>query len=110
MDHEDHRHTGSHADRPKPLFTFTRKIFVLNCERVFKRRARRFEGDAVAAKVAHRLLFIPLEKDQSTLYWLNTQVSFDPPPCDEFTTSDPRFSATRVSPPGTIVTLSPYST
>ena len=23
-----------------------------------------------------------------------------PPPCDEFTTSDPFFSATRVSPPG----------
>ena len=30
-----------------------------------------------------------------------------PPPCDELTTSDPLRSATRVSPPGTIVTRSP---
>ena len=30
----------------------------------------------------------------------NTQVSLVPPPCEEFTTSDPFFSATRVSPPG----------
>jgi hypothetical protein len=37
----------------------------------------------------------------------NTHVSFDPPPCDELTTSDPLRSATRVSPPGAIVTLSP---
>ena len=28
------------------------------------------------------------------------QVSLLPPPCDEFTTSEPRRSATRVSPPG----------
>ena len=40
----------------------------------------------------------------------STQVSFDPPPCDELTTSDPFASATRVSPPGTIVTFSPNST
>src|SRR3954462_6619771 len=31
-----------------------------------------------------------------------TQVSFVPPPCDEFTTSEPSFNATRVRPPGTI--------
>src|SRR5207245_353828 len=36
-----------------------------------------------------------------------TQVSLLPPPCDELTTSDPRRSATRVSPPGTRVTFSP---
>jgi hypothetical protein len=30
-----------------------------------------------------------------------------PPPCDELTTSDPLRKATRVSPPGTITTLSP---
>src|SRR5262249_11963871 len=30
----------------------------------------------------------------------STQVSFDPPPWDEFTTSDPGRSATRVRPPG----------
>ena len=29
-----------------------------------------------------------------------TQVSLEPPPCDELTTYDPRRSATRVSPPG----------
>ena len=27
-------------------------------------------------------------------------MSFEPPPCDEFTTNEPRRSATRVSPPG----------
>ena len=32
-------------------------------------------------------------------------MSLLPPPCDEFTTSEPLRSATRVSPPGTIVTL-----
>ncbi len=32
-------------------------------------------------------------------------MSLLPPPCDEFTTSDPLRSATRVSPPGTIDTL-----
>ena len=37
----------------------------------------------------------------------STQVSLLPPPCDELTTSDPLRSATRVSPPGTIVTFSP---
>ena len=41
------------------------------------------------------------------VYSLSTQVSLLPPPCDEFTTSDPLRSATRVSPPGTMVTLSP---
>ena len=43
-------------------------------------------------------------------HWLSTHVSLLPPPCDEFTTSDPRVNATRVSPPGTTVTLSPYNT
>ena len=37
----------------------------------------------------------------------STQVSLLPPPCDELTTSDPLRSATRVRPPGTIVTRSP---
>ena len=36
-----------------------------------------------------------------------TQVSLLPPPCDEFTTSESRCRATRVSPPGTMVTFSP---
>ena len=33
-----------------------------------------------------------------------------PPPCDEFTTSEPSFRATRVKPPGTICTSLPLST
>ena len=36
-----------------------------------------------------------------------THVSLLPPPCEEFTTSEPLRMATRVSPPGTIVTFSP---
>ena len=34
-------------------------------------------------------------------------VNLLPPPCDELTTSEPRWSATRVRPPGTMWTLSP---
>src|SRR5258706_1719885 len=37
-------------------------------------------------------------------------VSFVPPPCEEFTTSEPSRNATRVSPPGTIITSLPDST
>ena len=40
----------------------------------------------------------------------STQVSFEPPPCDELTTSEPSRSATRVSPPGTTRTSLPNST
>src|SRR3981189_119187 len=40
----------------------------------------------------------------------STQVSWVPPPCEELTTSDPSRSATRVSPPGTMVTSRPEST
>ena len=37
----------------------------------------------------------------------STQVSFEPPPCDELTIIEPSRSATRVSPPGTIRMSSP---
>ena len=40
----------------------------------------------------------------------STQVSLPPPPCDELTTSEPRRSATRVSPPGVTFTSRPNST
>ena len=43
-------------------------------------------------------------------YCHSTQVSLLPPPCEEFTTSEPLRSATRVRPPGTMVTLSPKRT
>src|SRR6202795_5027637 len=36
-----------------------------------------------------------------------TQVSLLPPPCEELTTSEPARRATRVKPPGMIVTFSP---
>src|SRR6266568_4031333 len=39
-----------------------------------------------------------------------TQVSLEPPPWEELTTSEPRLSATRVSPPGTTVMSSPTRT
>ncbi len=44
------------------------------------------------------------------IYSSRTHVSLLPPPCDEFTTSDPLLSATRVNPPGTIETSLPNST
>src|SRR5450631_2129487 len=40
----------------------------------------------------------------------STQVSLVPPPCEEFTTSEPSRNATRVRPPGTMVTSRPEST
>ncbi len=39
-----------------------------------------------------------------------TQVSLDPPPCEELTTSSPSGSATRVSPPGSTHTRLPSLT
>src|SRR5437868_1585953 len=46
----------------------------------------------------------------SAEHYPSTQVSLVPPPCDEFTTSDPSRRATRVSPPGTRSTVLPDST
>ena len=45
-------------------------------------------------------------RDTAEHRYPSTQVSLLPPPCDEFTTSDPSRSAVRVSPPGTIRTRS----
>ena len=44
------------------------------------------------------------------VYSSNIQVSLVPPPWLELTTSEPSFSATRVSPPGTMRTVEPDST
>jgi hypothetical protein len=38
------------------------------------------------------------------------QVSLVPPPCEELTTKEPSFNATRVKPPGTICTVRPLNT
>ena len=40
----------------------------------------------------------------------STQVSLEPPPCDELTTREPFLSATRVRPPGVTTVFSPHST
>src|SRR5208283_3669489 len=40
----------------------------------------------------------------------STHVSLVPPPCEELTTNEPSRSATRVSPPGTMVMSRPDST
>src|SRR5215831_82 len=40
----------------------------------------------------------------------NTHVSLLPPPCEEFTTREPFFSATRVKPPGRTKISFPYRT
>ena len=42
-----------------------------------------------------------------TSSWSRTHVSLLPPPCEEFTTSDPFRMATLVSPPGMITVFSP---
>src|ERR1700722_7334927 len=43
-------------------------------------------------------------------YYSSPHVSLLPPPCEELTTRDPLSRATRVSPPGTMFTLSPKRT
>src|SRR6185436_14651672 len=54
-----------------------------------------------AATVAGLLIFTPSKSSFSgSGASASTQVSLLPPPCDELTTSDPLFSATRVRPPG----------
>ena len=45
--------------------------------------------------------------DSGTAPSSSTQVSFEPPPCEELTIIEPSRSATRVSPPGTIRMSSP---
>src|SRR5690348_15451244 len=50
-------------------------------------RQRRGTGRATARRAAH-------------VRHSSTHVSFEPPPCEEFTTSDPLRNATRVRPPG----------
>jgi hypothetical protein len=58
---------------------------------------RKGEGSRQGAMRAASLL-------NSSIYSSNIQVSLVPPPWLEFTTSEPSFSATRVKPPGTMVT------
>ena len=53
----------------------------------------------VAARPVQRLCDAAQHQERST------QVSLLPPPCDEFTTSEPSRSAARVSPPGTTVVM-----
>ena len=90
----------------QPLFA--RKTIKCNrMPRIIKNQLSVFEGNSVLPQIEDRLPLIPFKHP---LHWLKTHVSLLPPPCEEFTTSDPSFSATRVNPPGTIVTLSPYST
>ena len=91
---------------PLPTTLRTRRALIQHQVQVHIQQPRRMLG---ALKIpAHPVQTIGnAGKHRHLLYWLSTHVSLLPPPCDEFTTSDPRFSATRVSPPGTIVTLSP---
>src|SRR5208282_2228185 len=48
-----------------------------------------------------------LSPNSSKSQFCRTHVSFEPPPCDELTTSEPFRSATRVRPPGIMVIFSP---
>ena len=55
---------------------------------------------------------LPAATEAQIVNWLIgpseiTHVSLLPPPCDELTTSEPLRNATRVRPPGTMVTPSP---
>src|SRR5690242_11748133 len=63
-----------------------------------------FDKEAAAAAEARPTSDMsPLFPLSATTWSLSasTQVSFVPPPCDEFTTSEPLRNATRVKPPGT---------
>ena len=52
----------------------------------------------------------PVEVVGGTTQHASTQVSFVPPPCEEFTTNEPSRNATRVRPPGTMTMSRPEST
>src|SRR5215218_8315468 len=65
----------------------------------------RCRAGSVAGAGEHRHA-APLGTQGWAAYLSSTHVSLVPPPWLEFTTSEPSFSATRVSPPGTIRTSS----
>ena len=77
-------------------------------------RVRRALPDAafrvphLARSTQHRTEHHALGTQPGQLF--STHVSLLPPPCDELTTNDPFRNATRVNPPGTMVTFSPNST
>src|SRR5688572_24947040 len=50
----------------------------------------------------------PVERIGNAAQHPSTQVSLLPPPCDEFTTREPFFNATRVNPPGRTNISFPY--
>ena len=70
--------------------------------RACARGSRRARGSATSSRGDRRC--------GSASQLSSTQVSLVPPPCEEFTTSEPSRSATRVRPPGTTVTSLPEST
>ena len=101
-------------------------VEVEDREQVEPRTRRLFGGrleEAVVGDVEHaggvlRPLHVPPHPEQRLRVSgehqspspASTQVSFEPPPWEEFTTSDPLRNATRVSPPGITSMRSPEST
>ncbi len=61
-------------------------------------------GQVYSSNVQTYASNIQIYSSRIQIYSSRIQVSLVPPPWLEFTTSEPSFSATRVSPPGTIVT------
>ncbi len=107
MNDYNNNFAGRHSRCAQSNFAVDDLVKLLKRERIFECRARRCEADPVNLLILLLFLRVPVEIEQFISYWLKTQVSLLPPPCEEFTTSDPRLSATRVRPPGTMVTLSP---
>src|SRR5690606_31205416 len=70
----------------------------------------RHPEQVVGGSAQHFSFSLPIRVLRAPAYCSSTQVSLVPPPCEEFTTSEPSRSATRVSPPGTIWTPLPDST
>ena len=92
------------------LFAVYDPVFLIHPMQVLKSPFGIFKGHSMAGEIALCLGNIPFETHRQScqsVYWLSTQVSLLPPPWLELTTSEPRLRATRVRPPGTMVTLSP---
>jgi FO synthase subunit 2 len=84
-------------------------------EEISNRAGSRFGAYVPAERLAATIAALGLEPVQRTTTYgrvrswssASTQVSLLPPPCEELTTSEPRRSATRVSPPGSTKMSSP---
>ena len=118
--HKNDHLSVCHACGSQTLLAIDDPVVFFNRKAIFESYTGRAETDAMILEIYSSFSRVPIEVQHEESppdglsarltqrhYWLKTHVSLLPPPWLELTTSDPRLSATRVRPPGTMVTLSP---